>query len=89
MDAQLLQSLLATLQAGRISFATFAYNLKRGELLPEGRTVEEELDLIDQTPIPTGVLEEEEEDDELNDEDEDDDEDNDEDDNEDNDDDDG
>ena len=52
MSPQMLQALLLSLQSGRISYDTFIYNLSRGELLPEGRTMEEEIELINATPIP-------------------------------------
>jgi len=81
MDHNTLNALVAALQAGRISYDTFIYNLARGELLPEGRTAEEELNLIElESPQPARVPadnleEDEEEDDSGSDDDEDDDED--------------
>lgn len=48
MSPQMLIALMSALQSGNISKDTWIYNLQRGELLPDGRTVEEELDLIDE-----------------------------------------
>lgn len=51
---QMLQVLMAALQSGRISMDTWIYNLQRGEILKEGRTLEQELDLIEEhPPIPS------------------------------------
>jgi len=50
MTPQMLQALMMALQSGNLSRDTWIYNLKRGEILPEGRTVEEEFDLIDEHP---------------------------------------
>lgn len=50
MSPQMLTALMAALQGGNISKNTWIYNLQRGELLPDGRTIEEELDLIDAFP---------------------------------------
>lgn len=46
MSAEMLKAMTAALQAGGISSTTFTYNVKMGELLPPGTTVEQELDLI-------------------------------------------
>jgi hypothetical protein len=42
LDPAELQSLVAALQAGTISWETFAHNIRRGELLPPGVTDDEE-----------------------------------------------
>jgi len=47
MAPQLLDSLMKALQSGSISQDTFLYNLKVGEILPPGRTIDDEKDLID------------------------------------------
>lgn len=47
MSAPELVALLQARQAGEISRDTFLYNLMMGEILPEGRTIEEEKDLIE------------------------------------------
>lgn len=57
MTPQMLQVLMTALMSGSISKDTWIYNLQRGELLPEGRTLEQEMDLIDQNP-PTPSKEE-------------------------------
>lgn len=55
MSPQMLMALMAALQSGHLSQDTWIYNLKRGEILPEGRTPEEELDLIlEHPPVPKG-----------------------------------
>lgn len=46
MSAQDITALLQALQAGKISIDTFLYNLQRGEILPEMRTIEDEKLLI-------------------------------------------
>lgn len=43
---QLLQTLMAMYQSSVISWDTLVYNMQRGELLPDGRTPEEEASLI-------------------------------------------
>lgn len=50
LSPQQVTALMGLVQAGRMSFDTFFYNLKRGELIPETRTVEEELGLIEKQP---------------------------------------
>jgi len=47
LSSQEITSLLAAVQAGRISMDTFLYNLKAGEILPEDRTVDEEKEMIE------------------------------------------
>lgn len=47
VDPQMLQQLMGAVQAGRISQRTFLEALKRGQILPDSRSVEEEMDLID------------------------------------------
>jgi len=41
-------ALLSVLQAGKMSLDTFLHNLKQGEILPEGRSIDDEKDLIDE-----------------------------------------
>lgn len=43
---QMIQALLLLLTQGKISYSTFFYNLRKGEVIPEGRTMEDEVDLI-------------------------------------------
>jgi len=51
---QMLLALMSALQSGNLSKDTWIYNLQRGEILPEGRTLEEEMDLIDKhPPVPS------------------------------------
>jgi len=47
-----LQALLQTYQSGAMSFDTFIHNLREGEMLPEGRTAEEEERLIAEGNVP-------------------------------------
>lgn len=47
LTSQEITSLLAAVQAGRISMDTFLYNLKTGEILPEDRSVDEEKEMIE------------------------------------------
>lgn len=55
IDPGMLQALMSLLQSSRISYDTFIYNLERGEILPPGRTAEEELELIEENPaVPQG-----------------------------------
>lgn len=67
LDAQSLQTMMAAVQSALISWDTFFFNLHRGEIYPEGRTPDEESDLI-AAGLPTGPAletdEEPEEDDE-------------------------
>lgn len=46
IDPQVIAQLFAMLQAGTISWDTLFWNLKRGELIPDNRTAEDEKDLI-------------------------------------------
>ncbi len=46
MDPAMLRELVAALMAGGISQETFFYNIKKGELTPDDRTMEEEADSI-------------------------------------------
>lgn len=46
IDAQTLTVLMAGVQSARISYSTFFYNLQRGEYLPDDRTEEDEIELI-------------------------------------------
>jgi len=46
MEPQMLEKLMGALQTGSISQDTFLWNLKVGEVLPPGRTIDEEKDLI-------------------------------------------
>lgn len=52
LDSMLLSALLTAVQAGYLSWDTFIYNVKRGELLPDGRTPDEERELIALNPQP-------------------------------------
>lgn len=61
ISPQMLQALMVLLQDGRISMDTFFYNLGRGEIIPEGRTLEEEIELIMQNPPISEKVEEEDE----------------------------
>lgn len=62
LEPQMLTALFAVLQANRMSWETFAYNLQQGELYPDGHTSEEELELIlAQKPDEAGMELEEEE----------------------------
>jgi len=60
LSAQDITALLQAVQAGRISNDTFLYNLRVGEILPPGRTIEDEKKLIQseepsrETPPPGG-----------------------------------
>lgn len=51
IDPQLLVALLSAVQSGSMSWDSYFYNAKRGELYPEGRTAEEELELIGTNPL--------------------------------------
>jgi hypothetical protein len=54
-----LLSLIQSWQGRGISRDTLTYNIKRGGLLPEGRTIEDEIALIDaEAPLPTTTEEE-------------------------------
>lgn len=52
MDPTQITALLSAVQGGYISHDTFLFNLQRGEVLPPGRTIEEEKDLISEE-MPT------------------------------------
>jgi hypothetical protein len=52
ISPQMLTGLTAALQAGAISYETYFYQLVEGEIIPEGRTVEEERTGIDNNPLP-------------------------------------
>lgn len=54
MDPQLLVALMQTWQAGAMSKETFVWNLKRGEFMPEDRTVEDEMAKLE-TETPPGM----------------------------------
>lgn len=51
LDPQLLTALLAAVQSGTMSWDSFFFNAKKGELYPDGRTAEEELELINASPL--------------------------------------
>lgn len=54
MPSDQLAGLVSALQMGAISYPTFFYNLQKGELYPEGITLDEEKrDLEQQVPMPT------------------------------------
>jgi hypothetical protein len=65
MQPQMLTALMLARQQGEISRDTFLYNMQKSEILPDGRSVDDELDLIDTAPITktdgTMDLDEEEE----------------------------
>ena len=48
LSSQDVTALLGALQAGAISTDTFIFSLQQGEILPDGRTIEEEKELIDE-----------------------------------------
>ncbi len=48
LDPKMMSELMSAVQTGTMSMETYLWNLKRGELLPEDRTVEDEMDLIEQ-----------------------------------------
>ena len=52
MSPSELSGLLAARQAGEISQSTFLWNLKRGELLPPGREIDDEIAIIKQEGPP-------------------------------------
>lgn len=54
MDPQQLTALMGAVQSSHISQDTFLWNLKTGEILPPGRTIEEEKDLI-QSEAPSDL----------------------------------
>lgn len=54
MDGPTMASLMAMAQGGLISWDSFFFNLKRGEVIPDERTAEEERALIEDGP-PMGV----------------------------------
>lgn len=55
MPPEMLQVLVAAWIAGSISRDTMLYNFRRGELLPPGRTDEEEIELIQADPAPMPI----------------------------------
>jgi len=67
IDPQMMEKLMGALQSSAISWNTWFYNLKKGEIIPPGITDEEEQDLIEETlklglvtpPVPENPLEEE------------------------------
>ena len=48
LSPQMLQALMLAVQSGKMSWQTYFWNLKRGEVVPEERTEEEEYALIQQ-----------------------------------------
>lgn len=54
IDPNLLAQLMAAVQGGTMSWSTYFWNMQRHELIPEGRTEEEEAELIQVGP-PVGV----------------------------------
>ncbi len=72
IDPQTLVALMSALQTGNISWNTWFYNIKRAQLIPDGRTEEEERELIEVDAPPPPKQEDEEEDLEEEDEDTDD-----------------
>jgi len=56
LDPQMLTALVMLVQTNKMSWRTFAHNLKKGELYPEDMTIEEELQLIlEGDPLPMGT----------------------------------
>lgn len=51
MEPQMLTALMLARQQGEISRDTFLYNMQKSEILPDGRSIDDELDLIDTAPI--------------------------------------
>lgn len=58
LSFQELTALVGAVQAGMLSFDSYFYNMKRGEMIPETRTLEEEIELI-QHGLPGAVPPEE------------------------------
>lgn len=57
LDSGLLLALMQAVQSGNLSWDSWFYNLKRGELLPDGRTKDDELELIQANPVtPPGTV---------------------------------
>jgi len=54
-----IQAMLQMVEAGRMSYETFFFNLQRADIMPPGRTMEQEIDAIETTltdmprPAPT------------------------------------
>jgi len=60
LDANTIVALNKLVSSGLMSFDTLFYNLARGELIPEGRTAEEEKQaILDGTPFPLDMNEDE------------------------------
>ena len=55
LSAQEIQSIVAAWQAGAISRDTMTDLFRRGEVLPEGRTNQEEVKLVAAAPVVSGV----------------------------------
>lgn len=56
LDANTIVALNKLVASGLMSFDTLFYNLARGELIPEGKTAEQEKqDILDGTPFPLDV----------------------------------
>lgn len=60
IDPARMQSLIAAVQAGRMSGETFFDLMQRGDLIPADRTFEDEQERIDATPLPAPVASEDE-----------------------------
>lgn len=57
LSPQELEKLMVAVQSGLMSWDTWAYNLTRGELLPDGVSAEDEKELIRQgLPSPNGIV---------------------------------
>jgi hypothetical protein len=52
MDAEDIQALIAAWQMGAISRDTLLHNFRQGEILPPGRTNEQEMELVRKEPAP-------------------------------------
>lgn len=51
MDPARLTALVGAYQQGLMSFETLFHNMKKGEMYPDGRTAEEELEAIESNPV--------------------------------------
>ena len=57
MDPQMLTALTAAVQAGKISFSSYFYNLQKGEIVQPEKTWEDEKDEIDSEGPSLGLME--------------------------------
>ena len=56
VDAQTITALIAACQKGLLSRASFTYSLQRGGYLPDGKTIEEELEEAEEEGVPEPSL---------------------------------